>query len=175
MTNIGNTIYSGVSTVGRTWALVVAIIVTFISTIFIILGIVLLVKKSKYKNKITGTIIDNVKCIPTYHDNNGVQSTTFNCLNINVEYYIDNKKYINKINISSNNEHKKNGKIEFYYNPDDPNDINYLSDSYKSLGIILLTIFIIILLIVWINYWLTKKYKFLAATEGITDIYNFIN
>jgi len=176
MSSISEQIYSGTATVGRTWSLIVAIIITFISLFFLIGGIILLLRKTKYSNKISASIIDNVKCSPIFHVNGGSERTTYNCNDIKVEYYIDDKKYASKLNIPNinDNKYKKGDKLDIYYNISNLTDINYQSDSSHTLGIVIIVFFVFILLVVWINYWLTTKYKFLAATEGVGDIYRFI-
>jgi hypothetical protein len=105
----------------------------------------------------------NVNCVPG-------ENNTQNC-NINVSY--DYKGQQNKhIQYVGNTVYSVNQKITIYINKDNESDIYLQQPSLKSLGVVLLIIGLIVLGGVWLMFWLSKRYKFLAAAQGVSGAYN---
>jgi len=162
-------VYEDAAAFGKATSLIGSILFSFFGLIAIGLGIFFIMGKPKYTKKITGTITNDITCnkiIELQHKNQGASQTNYNCLNMNIVYTINNKTYENILSVQDSKIYQKNEKIDFYYNPKNPADIRYNSDSTRTMGIIIVSVAVVILLIIWLNYWMTSKYKLYAATQG---------
>lgn len=157
---LGDQIYSGAASFGLIKALISAIIGTIISVIMIIIGINLMLKKTS-TTSVEGTIL-NVNCVPG--------ENTQNC-NIGVSYDYNGKQNKN-IQYIGNMVYTVNQKVTIYINTDNESEIYLQDPSPKKLGVTLLIIGLIVLGAVWLMFWLAKRYKFLAAAEGVSGAYN---
>jgi len=164
---LGDQIYSGAASFGLIKALISAIIGTVISVIMIIIGINLMLKKTN-TTWVEGIIL-NVKCIPAENSFNDKVNTQ-NC-NINVSYEYNGKQNKN-IQYTGNLVYTVDQKVIIYINKDNESEIYLDNPSPKSLGVTLLIIGLLILGGVWLMFWLAKRYKFLAAAEGVSGAYN---
>jgi hypothetical protein len=158
---LGDQIYSGAASFGLIKSLITAIIGTIISVIMIIIGINLMLTKIN-TTSVEGTIL-NVRCIPG-------ENNSQNC-NINVSYEYNGKQNKN-IQYIGNVVYTENQKVTIYINKDNDSEIYLQNPSPKTLGVTLLIIGLLILGGVWLMFWLSKRYKFLAAAEGVSGAYN---
>lgn len=159
---LGDEIYSGASSFGLVYSLIGAIIGTIVSVIMIIGGIYMLFKKVNtvpVSAKIVG-----VNCVQGQND-------IRNC-NINVTYTYNNKVENKYIQYSGNVIYTNNQELTVYVNKDNDSEVYIEQPSPKTIGSMLITFGLFILIGVWIWYWLTKKYKFLAAAQGVSGAYN---
>ena len=100
--------------------------------------------------------------------------------NIDLSYNYNGKNYtVNNFLYEFNKQTNLNSVIDtttpIYINPSNPSDISQNSDnSYKVGGIIFIVLGIIVPLFSYLNWWLTRKYKTLAAVEGVQSGINII-
>lgn len=157
----GDELYSDVATVGRTWAFISAIIITIISLISIIGGIILLTKKGN-RIKVSATIVkinngDTGNTCPKISDNN------YSCL-IWVKY--DQVKTPVMYNYTGNVEYYVGQTISVWIDKNNPQNFDLDYTEPKKLGSILIVAGILILGFAWLYVWLTRKSKFIAAASG---------
>jgi hypothetical protein len=162
---LGDEIYTGAASFGLIKTLIFAFIGTVVGVIMIILGIVMLFKKINTIS-VNGTIL-NLNCTPLQANNNQ------RC-NIQVSYNYNGKQQNKYIQYTGTTIYSINQKVNIYVNTDNENEI-YLEDpSPKTIGAVLIFFGLLIGIGGWVMYWLSKKYKFLAAAEGVSGAYNLI-
>jgi hypothetical protein len=159
--SVGDELYSDVASVGRTWALISAIIITIISLAAIIAGIVLLTKKGS-RTKVSATIVkinngDTGSVCPKISDNN------YSCL-IWIKY--NEVKEPVMYNYTGNTQYYVGQTISVWIDKNNPQNFDLDYTEPKKLGTILIVGGIIILGFSWLYVWLTRKSKFIAAASG---------
>lgn len=171
--SLGSEIYTGTADFGRIWAILGAIMSTFISIIFIIIGIVIIVKGSKY-NSVSGIVTSDSVCNQTINGNvngnvNGNNNQVTTC-NTSVKYTVNSVIYQKTIDTGSSS-YKTGDQINIYFT--DAN--NPTSNPIPSwIGIILIIMGVIILIGSWLWVWLTQRYKVAAAAEGVAGALSVI-
>jgi len=163
--SLGSEIYNDTADFGKLWVLISAIIGSIIAIVMIIIGIYILASKNN-NTKISATItkINN--------DATGICDTKdLNCT-ITVSYIYNNIEQTK--NISKPNSvqvYKVGDTIDVYVN----NNGSVSGDQNtppKIMGGVLIIIALIILASSWFWYWASKKYKVVAAAQGIGGVLN---
>lgn len=164
--SLENDIYSGAASFGLFYAFIGAIFGTIVGIIMIISGLVMLNKETIKIELISGKVL-NLNCRP-------LQNNEQNC-SINISYRYNNQDYTKYVQYTGKNMYALTQIIDVYVNRDDPSSI-YIEDpnSYTK-GRILLFFGLFIVIAGWIWYWLSKKYKFLAASGGVSGVLNLFN
>ncbi len=161
-------IYKGLVKYGTFETKISTFIGYFVGLLIGLLGIYFIMRKNKYSGKTIATITPyNGQNICSLNDDRKTYNCTFNLVyNINGQDLI---KTINNITVSKQYVDKQT--ITIYYNPDDLTDINTQSQSSKLLGCILILISVFIIFFSWFQYYRVKKFKFLAASEGVSSLF----
>jgi hypothetical protein len=167
--SLGDQIYSGSAEFGVIWALIGAIIATIIGVCMIIVGIYILVKKSTLQ-QVSGTVVsvDPPSC--------GVGSgnpTTYSC-NITVSYLVNTTHLQKIIWYSGSVIYSPGQSITVYYNPSDPGDASLSGPVPHFIGGILILFGLLIPIGSWFWYYMSRRYKFVAAAEGMAGAYSLI-
>lgn len=150
--NLGERIYSGISSIGTIYALVSAIFTTFICIFFVFAG-VLMVKESYNQVKRTErrakVISIGIEIVVQYED--GTQKV--------VPYPGTGSYSVGQI-------------VNVYVSDKDSNDVTLVKPSsiWIGIGVILFCIFISGLS--WFWYWASKKSKFIGAMQAGSGIFN---
>lgn len=162
-TSVAQTAYTGSATIGRATALFSAIGGTFVVGFIIAIAAYLLFKKQLYDKKVEG-IIDGVTCtqIPG-------KQTSYKC-SLNITYNVNFEFYNKKFAITSLVDYQDKKTITVYYNSHDPNDSSISEDKSKLYGGILLFFMIMMLFFIWGSFFLTWRYKPLAAASGVGSV-----
>jgi hypothetical protein len=93
-------------------------------------------------------------------------SNPYNC-SLTVNYNVNNKNYSQQINMSTNILYTVGQTIEIYYSPNNPNSI---STSSSTVPIIIFSIIGILLPVIgWSSYYLTRKNKTYAEFTGLNS------
>jgi hypothetical protein len=160
------------------------------ANIFLIIGIIVgiilfILAYTSYTKKIThkiiqATIKDVESCdkISEFIKDNNTKSTqeviTYDCVMI-VSYMVDNKEYTNKINIKSEKNFMiiNNKLIDIEYEIINPNNIRQPEMSSKTLAGIFGAVGLIIIVVVVIQYLLSKTKTF-SAVSGADTIANLV-
>jgi hypothetical protein len=164
---LGDEIYSGAASFGEIKTLIGAVIGTIISVIMIGFGISLCLKKQPTYDSVDATI-QKVTC-DTVQD--GQNKTTRNC-NINVSYTYNGKNQNKFIQYTGNQVYTETQQVTVYINRDDDSQIYLSKPNLRTVGFVLLFIGLFILGVSWFVYWLSKRYKFFAAAEGVSGAYS---
>jgi hypothetical protein len=168
--NIGSEIYSGASEFGKLRAIIGVVLGTLFGVIFIIGGIALIMQKVKLSGKVQGTIVKNNKtdALKCYEHTDQQQNVMFKCVNVTIDYEVENKTYtLADQTIDGGNNYKIGDKIDIYYNPSNPEKGQLKSDNFHMIGWVGLIIGILLLIGAWFQLWVVRKYKFAAAAEGV--------
>ena len=172
--NVSDDIYSGVSTFGLWYTFIGAIMSTIIGLAMIILGIGKL-RSNKKQYNVQGTITlingtQNGQCASV----NTANDISYDCT-LTVEYSDPSSKktYKNDISYDGSEDYTVGSKIELYYT----NDIqNVTADKNFSNGFLIFIVFLGFFFIIggWFLYWASKKWKILAAAEGVSGMMKLI-
>jgi len=159
MSDLGNEIYSGASDVGQIKTSIGLVLGIIFLIICLIVGIYLIFfDKNKHTQNVIATITD-LSCL---NNNNNVNCT------LNVSYTFNNKSY-NEIITTTGTNYVKNQSITLYIDPSNPSDISEKSlATDKTTGGIFIFVGIFIFFATLLSWWLSRKYKFFAAAEGVS-------
>ena len=161
MSNLGNEIYSGASDVGQVKTTIGLVFGIICLIICLIIGIYLIFfDKNKHTQNVIATITD-LSCININNNNN------VNCT-LNVSYTFNNIPY-KEIVTTEGTTYVKNQSITLYIDPSNPSDISTRSlATDKTTGGIFIFVGIFIFCATLLSWWLSRKYKFFAAAEGVS-------
>ena len=154
-------LYTGAAEYGKFKAIIGFIFGTIAGIGSIIGGIYLLKKKTHRTGSVIGTIIKDPNC-----QSNIVGRKTQYICNLEIKYNIDGKEYTITTLTDSYTRYGINNTIKLYYDPNNISDIQIISDSTRTPGIIFIIFGIIILLSVSIQLYFVIKYKSVAAVGG---------
>ena len=160
--SLGEEIYSGAATVGVVTSTIKAIFGSIIGLIMLIVGIILVSKRTVRTEKVSATIEKIIKCNEIKEDK---KPSTYSCT-FTASYTINNKEYINTFTTTGNIEKFPGEIITLYYDPNNTSDILPESDNFHILGWILIgiSIFMVASLVTWA--YVAYKYKPIAALTG---------
>ena len=133
----------------------------------------LIFRKNKYSGKTTGTIkavnggnICSVK-------NSDPKNTSYSCT-FNLEYSANGQSQTKTFtDIITSKQYADGQTLTIYFNPNQLDDISLTSDTPKSLGFVLLGVAFFIIFLSWYQYYKVKKFKFLAAEEGVNTFFKW--
>lgn len=170
--SLGDQLYSGSAEVGIIWSLISAIIATIIGIFLIIAGIYILVKKSTLQ-EVSGTVIsaDPPSCgSQPYNVGN---QPTYSC-NLTVSYTVNDTHFQKIIWYSGSVIYSPGQSITIYYNPNNPGNPSLTGAVPHFVGGILIFMGLLMAVASWFWYYMSRKYKFVAAAEGASAAYSLI-
>jgi hypothetical protein len=151
--SITETIYEDAAAIGRFRAWIGLIAACVIGFILFIAGIAKLFS-GKTKQSVSGTI-KTVSCTLT--------NTMYEC-NAMITYMVNGNGYNTNVVLTSKTPYTPGQTLSIYVNPSDPNDVSAIPD-ISGWYFIMGAFFII--LIGYAILWVSQKYKFFAAAEGV--------
>lgn len=166
--SLSSEIYGDAAGFGKIMSWIGAIVGTFIGIGMVIGGIILLGKKNKYSASTQATI-DTASCSP-YNDG---QTTGYNCTLV-VHYTVNGQVYNRTFTTISASSYASGQLVTISYNPDSPSDSQIGNTSTKVIGGVLLGFGLFILISAWVMVWLTMKYRFAAAAEGVSGAWSML-
>lgn len=169
--SVGSEIYSGAASFGVAWALIGAIFATIISIILFGVGIYFLTRKID-RDSYSATVLyingpGGPPCQKT--QDNPVQ---YSCT-VTIKY--DGYPSPIDINYTGNQVYYVGQKITIYVKKGNPTDITLDKPTPKWFGWFMIAGAICLLLISWFWYWASRKWKFIAAAEGVGGAVNIIS
>jgi len=171
-TNLGDEIYSGAASFGIAWALIGAIFATIIGIGMIVGGIYILIHKDKLIDiQATITQINGGSGPCSKITDNPIQ---YSC-SITLEYKYNGITYTGVQNYTGNANYYIGEVITIRINPNNPNDISLNNPIPKWIGWILIVFALLIIIGSWFWYWASRKWKFVAAAEGVGGALNIIS
>lgn len=163
--DLANNIYDGAAEYGRFMAIIGLIIGCLIATIMIVGGVVLLFKKNKYTQIISGDITKS-QC---NNINNSISCS------LSAQYIVgdeSNQKYTIDNTMNGKTYYNVGDKINIYYDPNNPGlSSTNKPISFVLIGSILIIIALLIICGVSLNYYIVNRYKFAAAATGVGDAF----
>lgn len=165
-------IYTGAASFGRLSAIISGVIGTLIALIIGGFGVYIIVESSRRTKNVTGTITEST-CENTTADKKEGKSC-----NITVEYTSGqpSKMCTRKFAVADEVIYEKGKKVTIYYDPSNACGTGSLESRSTDniLGIVLIGFAIVFIIIVWLVVYLTQKYKFFAAAEGVGTVFSVI-
>jgi hypothetical protein len=164
---LGDDIYSGAAEYGKFNALIGIIFGTILAIILIIIGTKLLVYHEEPIQTVEGIVTNQPRC--ETEEDKDTKETYSKCY-IEIDYNINQQKYIYRGYTKEPRQYKNGDKIILYYKPSSPGDAKLTKDwSEHLIGGILLGTGLFIVGSSWLWFYITNKYKFAAAAGGIAD------
>lgn len=184
----GSSIYNDVSTFGAITSDIKAIMGTIFGIIMIIIGIALVVHKSKLTKTAQGrvepiTANDLLVCTLSGTDqqqNNlkAVYTCNFKVTFTDPDTGKQYTKTFSNITVEldpGQNPPYDNGKmVDIWYNPTDPSNFSLASDDTSALGWILIVIGVICIIVGWVWAYFANKYKVVGAISGVESGLNLL-
>ena len=164
--SLGNEIYSGAASFGTIWALLGAISSTVIGIIMIVVGIYLLVHKND-RDSFPATILYING--PGGHPCQKVQDNPIQyACTITVKY--SGSPTPVDINYIGGQVYYIGEQVTIYVKKGNPRDVTFSKGIPNWIGWILIAVAIFIMAASWFWYWASRKWKFVAAAEGVGGI-----
>ena len=169
--SVGSEIYSGAASFGTVWALIGAVFATIIGTAMIGFGIYILIHKST-REAFPATVMyingpNGPPCQKT-QDNPVQYSCTVTVKYSNWPKPID-------INYTGNELYYVGEQITIYAKKGDPNDVTLSKGTPPSTGWMLIILAVIIIIGSWFWYWAARRWKFVAAAQGVGGVLNIVS
>lgn len=165
---LGDQLYNDAASLGRLRALIGLIAGVVIAIIMIIIGIGLIISSSSKKH--------TMAVVATVTQLTGCKSLTpskpsYECT-VALSYTINGVVYnASSFSSTSNTMMAVGQTITVYYDPANPTDIsNQSRDQEKNFGWSLIGVSILIIGIAYFFWWLSNRYTFFAATEGVGTV-----
>jgi hypothetical protein len=169
--SLSSEIYTGAAEYGKFTSLVGFIIGIIVGGALLITGIVMVKKHVEPFQTVKGTVVDDKtnKCDSQYDSNTKQSSYVCDLL---IEYTINDKITQKRFNITNQASTLLAGQtIDLYYKNSDPNGISSIRPiNTHVVGGILIGVGILIIFGGWLMYYTAKKYKFVAAGEGMASV-----
>lgn len=164
--NLGEELYSDTASFGRFWALLGAIMGTLTFIALTIVGIYILTKKDDRIpiNVSIKSINGSTNTCPKTSDN----PITYACTITLNPYTYNNINYPSKdVSYSGSALYYVGQNITAYLDKNDPSIISLDKNPPKWLGWVLIGIGLVAVISGWFWYWASRKWKFLAAAQGV--------
>jgi hypothetical protein len=167
---IGQEIYDSTASFGRIWALLSAILGTIFGLVMVIAGIYFLVKKPD-RYAVDGKVLKingNEKGVCPLAGN------MYNC-NMTIQYTYKDELYNTDIYYNAPRQYNVGDTISVYVLTSNPKDIVVGEPVPRWFGGLLLVFGLIFIAAGWFWYWASRKWKPVAAAEGVGGMYRIIN
>jgi hypothetical protein len=166
--SIVDEVYTGTAKAGVAFSLIGAVTSTIFAIILISIGIYLLVRKTTNYISAEGQIVAVNGCTTT------TSSSRTSFCNLTVSYTYNNKQYTSTVQGQNNIIYVVNQNITVYFTSDNPTKIQLSGDVPNWVGWILIIVGIVVAIVGWVWYYLSSKYKVVAAIGGARGIYDII-
>lgn len=161
--SLGKEIYDDAGEFGKIMSIIGVIIGTLLGVALIIGGTMAVRSKSVLTETVVGKITNDPSCSVVKESDGGDH---VDCIDIEIEYEIDGETYKIVETSSGINTYIKDEDVTLYYDPTDPSDARLQSDNVHAIGWVLIVIGIIILIIAWSWYFITRASKFASVVGG---------
>jgi len=176
--SMGDQLYTGAAEVGKIRTTIGLVFAVIIGIILLIAGISLLLKKNVHTMKVSATV-DSGTCPPIYTNTKNGSYINFKC-DLKISYVHDGERYPKldatpgseptffPLSITSTQAYVKGNTVDVYIDPNNPVDYSLESlQSDKLAGWIFIGIAVFIVGMSYLMRWLSQRYKFFAAAEGV--------
>lgn len=175
--SLGQTVYSDVASFGRFYAIIGAIFITLLCIGMFIGGIYLLTrpKDTTVPGKISkilsaGKEVQFESCTPSGERN-------YRCSGLYTTYTVDGKEYVSgELTMDSPNASISVGDtVNVNYDKTQPAAVKSIDEnkiSTRTIGWILIGLAVLMLFGAWLQVYLTQRYKFFGAAEGVAGAFN---
>lgn len=155
-------LYTGVSSVGKIYAIFYLFILTIISLLLVGIGISMVLYPNKMTEKTTADIV-NTTCI--------TRGNKYEC-NVTVTYTASSGDIIQNLHLSiiSTKKYKIGDTIDIFYNKDELTQITHNKGGGMLFGLGLIMVGIILESLAILYVWATRESKAFAALQGGTEI-----
>lgn len=153
-------IYSGAADFGRFMVSVSALVAIIVAVIMAVVGVFLLFQRNVHSATTTGTIA-SVNCKPLV--------AGLNRCELLVNYLVNGEMQQLQQELETSENLVQGGQLDVFYDPDRPEDAVVSTLTPRQMALRLLIGAGVLFLIAVVSVWLTRRYKFLAATAGVGE------
>ena len=159
--NVGNDIYDGMATIGKTTAILQMICACIIGIALMACGIYMFTHPSNYVN--SNGIVTNCSCNQT--------GTTIRC-DVTLTHFVNGISYTG--NALSNTLYQNGTTVSISYDPNNPSNISIGQTHGSLVSIILCVMGLCIMIGGCVNYYLTGVSKTYAAVSGASNMLHML-
>ena len=176
--SMGDQLYSGAAEVGKIRTTIGLVFAVIIGVILLIAGIALLFKKNVHTDKVSA-MVDSGTCSTVYRNNGNNSYVSYVC-DLKISYTYNGVRYPKldttpgseptffPLSITSDRTYVKGNTVDIFVDPNHPEDNSLESlKSDKIAGWICIGIAVFIVGMAYLMRWLSQRYKFFAAAEGV--------
>ena len=169
--NILNSVFDETANLGKATTSITFIISIIIAVVLIICAIYFGNKKSK---PFVRAFIKSANCDTESKIINDKKEISYRCV-LKLNYNINNIEYINDISVNSTTIYNPNTYIDVEYDELNPNDVNIKGLENSTISYISFGIAIVIILVSWMNSYLSNQSKTYASLQGMSTIGSFFS
>jgi hypothetical protein len=160
---LGDRLYNDAASLGRLRALIGLVVGSIIAVVIFMVGVSKMMSTNKHSAGIQAKITQLTGC-----SNTSPKTPVYQCT-VALTYIVNGVTYnVPSFKASSAAPLVVNDPIMIYYDPANPTDISSDSlDGDKKLGMILMGVAFLIVGMAYFFWWLSKRYAFFAAAEGV--------
>lgn len=162
---LGSDVYKGAAQVGRIYTTIGLIVGIIVFCVLIGGGIYFVVKKPIY----TDTVYGKINTVDCQHHQDEKNNIRYTCT-LNVSYIVNDAVHTRNFKVDSDTDYKGQQRIEVFYNPLHPDDAIIQKDNSKMMGGIMIGLAILVLLISYFSFYMSRRYQFYAAGRGVGAI-----
>jgi hypothetical protein len=169
----GTTAYEGLNDLGVFKANILMVITGIVATIMLIIGSFYIYTDDDEKYlRVQGTVMQADCAQSITHDYNGKPNTSYKC-NVLVDYKIDGKVYSKTIFVNNgSSSYLKDEPVDLVVSKNNYNDVQLAFMKKATTGIIMISLSILVVGLVYLNYYLTHNYKIFSAAQGTRTIFD---
>lgn len=171
MSSIGEKLYDSSASLGQFTSKLWLYIGIIVACILFIVGIYLFTTDQSYLVDSIGEVTDS-RC--DMISDKTTNTNTFNCT-VDVKYKINNNIMNSKMNTTEMSPIIKGSSIDITYDVRQPTKITRRIVRNKSISLAMSIISVILILIVWLNYYISQNYKIYASAQGANTILSIIS
>ena len=166
LSTVGSTVYDGAANVGRGFATVyLALGLLFAMSLCVGGGFSIFSYDSDEWTSTTGKIT-SADCTKRVKDD----KTTYSCV-LKVTYTVADKTYEDKtVSTSGSSVYSAGSSVDLQYKTADPETVRVKQASMLTIGGIVCCVAVVIAVVAFANYWLSKKSKVYAAATGVSNL-----
>jgi hypothetical protein len=161
--SLGKEIYDDAGEFGKIMSIIGVIVGTLLGAVLIFGGAMAVRSKSVLTETVVGKITNDPSCSVIKESDGGDH---VNCIDIEIEYEIDGETYQIVETSSGINTYIKDEDVTLYYDPTDPSGARLQSDNVHAIGWVLISVGVIILILAWSWYFITRASKFASVVGG---------
>jgi hypothetical protein len=163
--NLGTGIYDGAAELGTATSILNLVVGIIIGFVLICVGCLLWFNNQSNLIDTTANITSAI-CNQQTDANNA----TVNSCTLGIKYNVKGVLYQGVITTVGDNRYNVGGTVDITYDSKDPYNVTSHATRYSTIGYVLSAVGMAVIGFVYLNYYMTRRYKAYAALGGVEDV-----